>query len=42
MSAAIQGIERRQDLAGLAPKRRFEPVEYEVWQIGEPQKVAPG
>ena len=41
--AAIQRIERTQDLASLAPKRCFitaEAVEREVRQIGETQKAA--
>ena len=38
--AAIQGIEREQDLAGLAPQGCFvsaEAIEREVGQIGETQ-----
>ena len=40
--AAIQGIERKQDLADLAPKGCFisaEAVEREVGQIGKTQKA---
>src|SRR5437762_1138310 len=39
---AIQGVERKQGLAGLAPKGRFiaaEAVEREVGQIGKAQKA---
>jgi hypothetical protein len=41
--AAIQGIERKQDLANLAPKGCFistEAVERVVGQIGETQKAS--
>ena len=40
--AAIQGVKRKQDLAGLAPKRCFisaEAIERVVGQIGETQKA---
>ena len=39
---AIQSVERKEDLADLAPKRRFiaaEAVERVVGQIGETQKA---
>ena len=41
--AAIQGIERNQDLANLAPQSCFvaaEAIECEVWQIGKTQKAS--
>ena len=40
--AAIQGVERKQDPADLAPKRCFvsaQPIEREVGQVGETQKA---
>jgi hypothetical protein len=40
--ATIQGIQSKQDLAGLAPKDRFipaQPVERVAWQIGQTQKA---
>jgi hypothetical protein len=40
--AAIQGIERKQDLAGLAPKGCLiaaQAIEREVGQIGQTQKA---
>ena len=40
--AAVQGIESKQDLADLAPKRCFvaaEAIEREVGQIGQTQKA---